>query len=218
MKISEHQKAILLRAEGKSIGEIASILRVAKSSVSTWVRDVEISEELQLKLKENTYSLQTVERRRTSRLKNELVKRNLVINNAGEDIGKISLKELHLIGVMLYQAEGGKTRRLVRFSNGDPEMIRIMMAFFRRVCNVPEEKFRGHIHIHDHLDEQAAQEYWARVSSIRARQFFKSYKRVTPLPHPYKNSLPYGVFDIYVLDTNLFYKLTGWSRAIFRSY
>ena len=56
---------------------------------------------------------------------------------------------------MLYWAEGGKTRKgMVRFSNSDPEMIKIMMAFFRKVCNAPKEKFRGYIHIHPHLNHK----------------------------------------------------------------
>ena len=33
-----------------------------------------------------------------------------------------------------------------------------------------------------------------------------------------KNTLPYGTFDIYVLDAQLFLKIIGWTRGIFASY
>jgi len=122
------------------------------------------------------------------------------------------------MGTMLYWAEGGKTQRMVRFSNGDPEMIKIMMAFFRRVCNVPEEKFRGYIHIHPHLEHTSAETYWSSITGIPLSQFFKTYRKPNKSSQNKKDSLPNGVLDIYVLDTSLFLKITGWARGVFASY
>jgi len=122
------------------------------------------------------------------------------------------------MGVMLYWAEGGKTQRLVRFSNGDPEMIKIMMTFFRQVCNVPEHKFRGYIHIHPHLDHKNAEKYWSTITEIPLKQFFKTYRRPNKSSQNKKDSLPYGVLDVYVLDASLFLKITGWAKGIFSSY
>lgn len=110
---------------------------------------------------------------------------------------------------MLYWAEGGKTQRPVRFSNGDPEMIKIIMHFFRTACEVPESKFRGYIHIHPHLDHIKAETYWSEVSGIPFGQFFKTYRNKNKSSQNKRNSLPYGVLDVYVLDTQLFYKIQG---------
>ncbi len=119
---------------------------------------------------------------------------------------------------MLYWAEGGKTQRLVRFSNADPEMIKIMMTFFRKICLVPEVKFRGYIHIHPHLKHEEAEKYWSAVSKIPLEQFFKTYRKPNKSSQNKKDSLIYGTFDIYVLDTELFLKITGWAKGIFSSY
>ena len=116
---------------------------------------------------------------------------------------------------MPYWAEGGKTRRIVRFSNGDPKMIKIMMRFFREICLVPDKKIRGYIHIHENLDYIAAELYWSKVMNIPIEQFFKTYRKPNKSSQSKKNSLPYGVMDIYALDTNLFYKLCGWASGIF---
>jgi transposase len=43
-KTKEKQKAVILRKRGKSINEIAHTLGVSKSSVSTWCRDVILTE------------------------------------------------------------------------------------------------------------------------------------------------------------------------------
>lgn len=200
------------------MNEITQILGVAKSSVSIWVRDIEISESQLENLKQKGHKRQVIESRRRSRLKNEEQKRQLIIDEATKSIHEISHKELWLIGIMLYWAEGGKTQRMVRFSNGDPEMIKIMMAFFRQVCQVSESKFRGYIHIHPHLNHKYAELYWSSISDIPLTQFFKTYRKPNKSSQNKKDSLPNGVFDIYVLDTKLFLKISGWARGVFSSY
>lgn len=218
MKNTEREKAIKLRKKGLSIQDIRARLNVAKSSVSLWVRDVKLTEAQLIELKSNSQSRSAVEKRRSSRLYNEAQKRQAIVDEAVKSVSKISDQELWFMGVMLYWAEGGKTQRTVRFSNGDPEMIKIMMAFFRRICKVPEQKFRGYIHIHPHLDHKKAEEYWSSQSGIPLNQFFKTYRKPNKSSQNKKNSLPFGVFDIYVLDTKLFLKITGWAKGIFNSY
>ena len=212
------EKAIKLRHKGLAINEIAKILKVAKSSVSMWVRDVKLKPGQIDILINNKYKKAVVEKRRMSRLFNEDAKRQIIINAAKKDIKKLSEKELWLIGVMLYWAEGGKTQRLVRFSNGDPEMIKIMMAFFRRICKVPEEKFRGYIHIHPHLDNIKAEKYWSSITRIKLKKFFKTYRKNNISSQNKKDTLPFGVMDIYICDTELFLKISGWAKGIFSSY
>ena len=68
-------EAIALRRKGRSIREIASELSAAKSSVSTWVRGIVLTDEQQAALKANTHSQATIEKRRQSRLKTEVAKR-----------------------------------------------------------------------------------------------------------------------------------------------
>jgi len=218
VKRIERDKAIKLRLEGYSLNEIRALLKVSKSSVSIWVRNVELSKIQKERLKAKGFYKEAIEKRRASRLASEDVKRQLVISTAQKSIGKISKKQLWLIGVMLYWAEGAKTQTTVCFSNGDPEMIKIMMAFFREICDVPEAKFRGYIHIHPHLDHIEAEKYWSSVSGIPFTQFYKTYRLPNRSSQNKKDSLPYGTFDVYVLSTKLFYKITGWAKGIFSSY
>jgi hypothetical protein len=218
VKYTERLQAIQLREMGYSLNEIRRKLNVSKSSVSLWVRSVELSEDQKNHLREKGFYKDAVERRRETRIANELRKREVVISAARKSISRIDDKQLRLIGAALYWAEGGKTQRLVRFSNGDPEMIKIMMTFFRRICNVPEKKFRGYIHIHPTLDYRSAEIYWSSVSGIPLTQFFKTYRKPNKSSSNKKNSLPKGVMDIYVLDSNLFLTIQGWTRGIFSSY
>ena len=219
MKSKEKNLAIILRKEGVSMGEIARKLNVAKSSISSWVGKIQLTKEQRQVLSQKGHTKEAIENRRTARLKNESAKRQIIIDGARANINKISNRELWLIGVMLYWAEGRKVGRgTVQFSNSDPEMIKIMMAFFRRICNVPAEKFRGNIHIHPHLDYKEAEKYWSNISGIPLSQFYKTYRKMNVASKHKRDNIPLGTFDIYICSTELFLKIFGWVQGVFKSY
>lgn len=134
---------------------------------------------------------------------------------AAHDLNRLSTEQLWLIGVALYWGEGGKTvRGGVRLSNSDPAVIRLMMKFFRDVCRVPEEKFRGHIHTFSHLNSRKAEMYWSKISGIPRGRFYKTYTKPSIASKNKKDNLPYGTFQVYVHDTVLFFKIVGWIERI----
>src|SRR3989344_5544874 len=215
MKAIEKKKAIVLRREGRSIKEIARIVGVSKASVSVWVRDIVLNKKQLSVLKRNGFSSEIIEKRRQKRLENEQVKRDSIATLAQKDIKNISQHDLRIIGLCLYWGEGGKTHQgSARISNSDPAVIKVMMRFFREICMVEEKKFRGHIHIHSHLETERAEKYWASISDIPRAQFFKTYAKPSIASKNKKDSLPYGTFDIYVNDTKLFLTIMGWIGKI----
>lgn len=214
MNDSRKEQAIKLRHQGWSINSISSKLSAAKSSVSIWVREVQLTEQQLLDLKLRPHTRQAIDLRRQTRLANEQLKRNRIIEGAYESVGEISQRELWLVGTALYWAEGGKTKRMVRFSNGDPSMIKLIMRYFRESCQVPEEKFRGYIHIHESLDPISAEIYWSEISNIPLSNFYKTYNKPNISSKGLRQTLPYGVFDVYVADVQLFLKIEGWTKAL----
>jgi len=219
MKEQEKNFAIELRKKGWSMGEIARKINVSKGSVSLWVGKIHLTSQQRKTLSLKGHTKEAIENRRTSRLKNEHAKREVVVNAARSQIKKISEKELWLLGVMLYWAEGRKTGRgMVQFSNSDPEMIKIMMAFFRKICRVPEGKFRGAIHIHPHLDHKKAEKYWSGITGIPLSQFYKTYRKMNVASKHKRDNLPLGTFDIYICSTELFLTIFGWVQGVFASY
>ncbi len=206
-----------LRAQGYSLNGICKELNAAKGSVSVWVRDIKLTPAQQQTILQSRRG--AIERGRLTRLKNENARRQIIIDTAQKQIKNISSKELWLIGVMLYWAEGGKTNRgLVRFSNSDPEMIKLMMKFFRKICKVPEAKFRGYIHIHPHLDYRAAEHYWSGLTDIPLKQFFKTYRKMNKASKQKRDTLPFGTMDVYICSTELFLKIQGWTKGIYNAY
>jgi len=216
MKQAKKQKARELRAYGYSLNEIARNLNVSKSSASLWVRNIALTKDQEKTLSRRTAKLSVVEKRRATRLAREAATRKTLVEQAQKQIGGITRNELLLVGSILYWAGGGKTqKRLIRFSNSDPEMIRLMMAFFRDVCGVLEQKFRGHIYT-SNLNHREEEKYWSEISGIPLKQFFKSsVKKATKSK---KGGLIHGAFEIYVCNVELSLKIQGWAKGIFASY
>lgn len=209
------EKAIKFRKKGKSLNEISYSLKLPKSTASLWLKNIKLGEKARKKLLENSHSKKTIEKRRQSRLRNEKNKRAEVINQAAREINKISSNDLKLIGVSLYWAEGSKSsKRVVSFSNSDPYMVKVMMKFFREICKVPENKFRGHIHIHNKANIKDAEMYWSSLTSIPLSQFYKTYAIKSVASKGVRKTLAHGTLDIDVCDSKLFLKIMGWIEKI----
>lgn len=215
MKVIEKEKARSLRREGLSINQIVAQTGFSKGSVSVWVRDIVLTEEQRQKVTARGRSVESVERRRLSRLANGHAKARRVIDLAKEDIEDVSRIELKIIGAMLYLGEGGKTmKNMVRVTNSDPAVIQMMMCFFRKVCLVPEIKFYGHIHTFDNADVETTEKYWSEVTGIPRDQFHKTYVKQSSASLHKRKTLPYGTLDIGVNDTKLFLRIMGWIEKV----
>lgn len=210
MKVYEKKQAIILRKQGLAIGEIASKLNVSKSSVSYWVRDIRLTKEQRLKLNANGHSVEAIEKRRLARLANTQIRRNAVAKAATEEAFLLTTVPLWCVGVSLYWGEGGKTQNTVRIANSDPDVIVTMMRFFREVCLVSEKKFHGHVHTFAHCNVNKAENYWSRISGISRDKFFKTYKKQSSSSKNKRNTLPYGTFQIYVHDSDFFFRMMAW--------
>jgi hypothetical protein len=215
MKLEEKLLSRKLRKEGYSLNEIRAKTGFTKSSISLWVRDIELTIKQKQRLSLKGLREEDIEKRRLSRLAKENARRMAIVNTAEKDIKNLSKSDLFVIGTTFYWAEGRKgLRGIVTFSNSDPRAIKLMMRFFREICNVPEKKFRGHIHIYSHLSTRKAETYWSDISQIPLGQFYKTYQKPSKASLGKKDTLPYGTFDINVCSTELLLRIRGWTSGI----
>lgn len=218
MEIEEKKLSRELRKKGFSLNEIKQKTGFAKSSISIWVRDIKLNYRQKKKLSLKGLRKEVIEKRRTTRLTNENNRRQAIIDKSTEEIKNISEKELWLIGIALYWGEGSKTLRSgLQFSNSDPKTIKVIMEFFKRTCGVPIEKFRGHIHLHPHLNDEIAKKYWSKISGIPIDNFYKTTKQQSKASKGKKDTLPFGTLNIHICNTELFLKIKGWIEGIYQN-
>ncbi len=213
MKANERKKARDLRTKGWSLRAISSKINCSKSTVSKWIRDIPLTEKQiqQLKSNQDRARIKAANHPNSPKKKWENIRLKITTASAREISKRYSLEDLRNIGAALYWAEGyTASRNSIIFANTDPRMIQLMMLFFRRVCNVPESKFRGKVAIHPHLNTKKAEKFWSKVSKIPVRQFNKPLLAVSRASKGKRDTLPMGTFSILIGDVYTCSKIKGW--------
>jgi hypothetical protein len=150
-----------LRRRGWTYDEIRAELGCSKSSVSLWVRDLPRPEARCTPEEQRARMNAGLARLRASQdLERETTKRT-----AAAAVGRLSDRELFLVGVGLYWAEGAKDkpysrREQVLFVNSDPGMISVFLAWLD-LLRVDRARLRFRVMIHESADVAAAERFWA---------------------------------------------------------
>jgi hypothetical protein len=166
-KLREQEQARALRAQGKTLLEIATELGVSKSSASLWVRDVPFTPSPRRRgPKRRTHPAAAAKQRQIEALDQEGVRR----------IGVLKEEAFFAAGVALYAGEGSKTDRTVKFANTDPAMIAFFCAWLRHFFSIDERRVRGCVYLHEGLDLDRAEAMWSQLTGIPREQFGKPYR------------------------------------------
>jgi len=135
VKPTERVEARALRSErGLSIKEIAAIVGVSVSSVSLWVRDIELTAEQQAALDARNPRLNG--QRLGARRWSERCRQQRVLAQAhGRGLARLD-EPAFAAGCMLYWAEGSKSRNAAELVNADAGMLRMFLRFIERYYDV----------------------------------------------------------------------------------
>jgi len=214
MKLIKKIEAIRLRKMGKSYQEIKKQLKVSKSTLSLWLRDVKLTP------KQIEYLYHTLKQQNAYRLAKKKQGQKM---ERIKEITQLSAKEalkkykdsFFVAGLMLYWAEGDKSKQteVIKFTNSDPEMIKIMMKWFRLVCKIPKDKFRVILHIHELHHRNSIEKFWSKITQIPLKQFQKTQIKPMTLKHR-KNPLYKGTCAIRIGNKDLFRKIMGWKQGV----
>ncbi|MFE4381934.1 hypothetical protein [Streptomyces cyaneofuscatus] len=174
-------KARELRLQGMTYDQIQVELGCSKSSISLWVRDLPKPERKRSREESSAIGRRGWE----ATLQRRDVERQAQKQQAADEVGAMTDRELFLLGVGLYWAEGTKskpyrTQERVTFVNSDPGMIEAFLAWLRLV-GVNDEHLRFHVLIHETADVTAAEQFWAALTGAGPSAFGKtSLKKHTP--------------------------------------
>jgi transposase-like protein len=168
-KIKEKKQAINLRKEGKSINEIARELSVSKSSVSTWVRDIRLTNKQKKELSNNNKAFGNSFCADFFRKKREEYQKN-----------GVRLLEKHgyefLCGCMLYWAEGTKERSKVNLINSDVYLLKFFLSFLYKFFDITKDDIKIHCTYYEGADIKKIENYWIEHLGLPKSALNKSTK------------------------------------------
>jgi hypothetical protein len=226
MKIELKNKAVALRKEGNTYSEIMRVIPVAKSTLSEWLREVGMVKEVKQVF---------TEKRRLASLKGGQAKRkqriersNIIFNKAEKEIGKLTKREIWLLGIALYWAEGSKEKEGrhgsgVIFVNSDSEMIVLFLRWLFEVWHISKKEISCEIYIHDSYRNEVArfQKYWSEKTGLPLSYFDTVYYKRNKINTKRKNvgDLYNGQLRVKVCrSSSLLRQITGWVRGINRNW
>jgi hypothetical protein len=216
-------KAIRLRKLGLSYSEIRKSIPVSKSTLSGLLRNIKLSKKAKSIIGSKTGGGQRLgaEARHNQRVRRE----EEIKNSASSQIGKITDRELFLMGIMLYWGEGTKARegnisQSVDFSNSDPKMCQFYMNWLESSLKIPTDMIAPRIYIHESKkdNEKEILKYWSNQIGMSEKKFSKTCftRTVYPRKNKRKDAPEYhGQLRIRIKkSTDLNRKIAGWIEGI----
>lgn len=176
MKTNERLKkqAIALRRQGTSIVVIERTLRVARSTLSGWLKDVPLTSVQREKLTQGSLSGLTKARAASIKVKRDQKRERiqLAANEARQTLQQIpeSANTLELALAMLYWGEGAKSGGM-SLGNSDPVLLRFFITAIWHCYDVPKEKIRCQLHLRMDQDAKELTEYWAATLGLPVTAF-----------------------------------------------
>jgi hypothetical protein len=216
--------AINLRKTGQSYLQISQALDVPKSTLSYWLKNIKISNRAQEKISKRAYfkSVEALIKRNKNQTVVADLKAQAILKESTAEAKRLVNDKLFVAGVSLYWAEGykkgayGSKYKSVDFTNSDPEMIKIMMKFFRKFCKINEDKFKLLLMAHPNINIDKTISFWSDITKLPRSQFTKTQTAISKsskFKRPI-NSLLHGTIHIRVYDVVMFYKVIGWINGL----
>lgn len=193
-----------LRRLGLSYGEIGRLIDVKKSTLATWCRDIVLTEAQARAITERTGSRAGIPVDTNWRRRQEIEQ---IRKRAAAEAETLTADPAWVAGVVLYWAEGSKTRNHLGVSNSDPVAHRLFIDWVRRFLNESAE-FTLQLHLHEGNDEAAAKSYWRTALELPDAGFHRTFIKPKGTGHR-KNHLPHGVCRVTVRRA-----ADDWNRAM----
>jgi len=224
-KLQEKEKAILLRKEGFSYGEILKQVPVAKSSLALWLKSVGLSKAQKQRLTEK--KLDSARRGALKKKEDRILRTRIIKEIAEKEVGKLTKREKWLIGTALYWAEGSKEKEWspgsrTQFINSDCLMIKFFINWLINTCKIDKNMLTFDIYIHDNHRHRVREiiKYWSKQTGVHENEFMHIYFKRDKVNTKRKNTgnSYFGIIKINVRQSSsLNRKISGWTNGIIKS-
>src|SRR3989338_617423 len=226
--MKKRELAIKLRLSGKSYTQISRELIVAKSTLSSWLANIEIGEGAreQINARGRAKAIEALVKRNRQQTVLAIERATKLQNDFSRRIGSLSRRDVLMIGLALYWAEGHKrlivkdgkerTYHPVELTNSDPGIVKIFIRFLRETFGVVPRDIKVELRLFEHQDAGRAIDFWSKATSIPRKNFRKPYYGISISSRgkrPYYR-LEHGIIRIVLSKTVLFHKILGGIEGI----
>lgn len=174
-------RAIRLRKKGCSIRDIEKRLGVPKSTLSGWLKFIQMDEANRKKLLDN-WHLALAKARDKAALWHRAQKEKRL-----EDAKQYALERVSQFGLqnrkvqelalaVLYMGEGRKTQEHTSLGSSDPLIVRFFLLTLRELYNIDVTRVRCVLFLRADQNEEQMKEFWAKELHLPLHQFVRVHK------------------------------------------
>jgi Homeodomain-like domain len=220
-KEAEKREAIRLRKEGKTYSEILDVVSVSKSTLSLWLRKVELStpQKQIFSAKKRAAARRGGEARYSARVRDE----EEIVDEALKEVGSLSRREKWLLGVALYWGEGSKQKshnvsQGVELINDDFRLITFFLEWLNLIGVAQHDLiFELYIHESSRTRREEVLKYWSHKLSLKKRVVVRVYYKKHKTKGYRRKLLSeyFGSMRVKVRSsTRLNRRIAGWTMGI----
>jgi transcriptional regulator with XRE-family HTH domain len=182
---STRAEAERLRAEGRSVDEIAAQLGVAKSTAYQWVRHLPLNPDEATAQRRRAHSKAMTDARWSAYREARDGARAAERERAAGVVGALDDRDLLVLGAAIYWCEGSKSKPWrsqdrLEFVNSDPALLALFLKFLA-ACEIDRAVPRYRLLVHESVDAEGAMCWWAERLMIPIGRFGRpTLKRHNP--------------------------------------
>jgi len=195
-KNKEKDLAIKLRKSGKSYSQIREVIKVSKSTLSLWLKDLPLSDKKLRELRDlNPIRIEKYQKTMKAKREANFLK---VFDIVEKDIGLLDKRDYFIAGLFLYWGEGLKaTRYTTSISNTDPKVLKFFITWLNKIFNIKKEDLSVRLHLYKDMSVKEERKFWCKELGLTSKNFQKDYIKDTKLDsQTYKNGFGHGTCNV----------------------
>ncbi len=174
-------EAIRLRKLGKSLPYIHTKLGIPKSTLSYWLKNIELTDCQKNKL-ESDWKNALVKARKKAVIWHNDAKANRI--KVSENEGRLLLDNIdynnkditELALALLYLGEGTKAQSETGMGSSDPLILKFFVNSLRTIYKVPANKIKCSLHLRADQNPNEMMGFWSKQLNISEENFTKPYR------------------------------------------
>lgn len=196
MSSNRKDLALEMRRKGMSYSQIKEKTGASKSTLSYWLKDLPLSKERMVELRDK--SPIRIEKYRNTMLAKKNARLDGVMVGITKDIKFLSRRELFIAGLFLYWGEGGKTKEAeISISNTDPAVLKFFLEWIETLGS-DRSNVKVRIQVYKNMDSEKEVKFWSKELRVKKGQFRKTYIKSTTRLSNYGHQFFHGTCNIHL--------------------
>ena len=168
--------AVKLRKKGFSIGKIERYLGIPRSTLSGWLRNIELSQKQKEKLTQN-WKNALVKARKKAVLWHNAQKENRLIEAKGQALKTLEVVDitnkgtLELALAILYMGEGTKKKIETSMGSSNPLILKFFLAMLKALYDFDLKKIKCQLNLRADQDPEKMKRFWSKELSVPIDNF-----------------------------------------------